>query len=284
MRSRPQNFSWPEFPRLSWEFILARYCYPDQWNFSLHSFPSAKQASSGRCISKDWMWCRICAEKSVLDLCVIWTPPWLPRCTFKPLCYVVLFCAVPQTPANTIDYTISLMLSHPDVHSISIFLSFDYTFLKFGSIFFPQGHSLAKFIYRWAEERRKAAQQCCSCSPTRPWDDYSDSRALSLFVSALSENRCPQISLFSFHGLFSPHKPWKKIFCLHRDDIVSPDPKASLPNLQMFLNVFTCAVPQFQLQCQCTGAQSTGSKTGTVRSCVTNDKVSKLFTLHQDEL
>lgn len=57
----------------------------------------------------------------MLDLYVIWTFLYCAVSTFKPLCYLVLFCAIVQTT----DYSISLMFSYQDIHSLPKFLLAD---------------------------------------------------------------------------------------------------------------------------------------------------------------
>lgn len=61
----------------------------------------------------------------MLDLYVIWTLLWCHISSFKPLCYLVLFCAIPQTSSDTIDYSISFLFSYQEIHSLPNFLLAD---------------------------------------------------------------------------------------------------------------------------------------------------------------
>lgn len=143
--------SWEEDHRifLGWSFpdCLENSVLPDiviLISETLHCshFPlQSKQAQAGvfPIFPKAECYVEFCAEKSVLDLCVILTPSWFHRCTFKPLC-----CSPDTCKHQRLYYFLDVLPSRDTLHInfLVVWLHFFKIWIHLSStcLFFSQIH------------------------------------------------------------------------------------------------------------------------------------------------
>lgn len=178
------------------------------------------------------MLCGICAEKSLLDLCVIWTLPWFHIPTLKPLCYLGPFRAATQTSCrhHRLQYFPYVLLSRDILHTNFLVCWLD--FLKSGSMFLPHAGSLSQIHLQTSRGKKK---DCTAVLQLLPYKALGWLKLMVQHSPSLSQHSVKVEALkfhFSLSMAFLPITSHdKKLFCLYRDDILSSHPKAGLLNL-----------------------------------------------------